>query len=199
MTFRNQLLLLCQDAVTRAAPTAPAVAASVPAAAPVAAAATAARPTLRRQFPFLSEPDCPVELQALVTRRVTRYHEYTSLYPRLRDCQTLAECADVAARLLDAYLDNRAMTRELEYYGRHRRVLGEHPFLAHYRQLTTLRAKTTRQLFEEKKRTQDNIWRAENEIRKGDKPHLDNERRKRIQQCRLKLQEINSLLGEMPA
>lgn len=163
----------------------------------VAAPLAMARPRqrLRDQFPFLSELDCPVELQAMVTLRVTRWHEYHDLYGRLRDCRTAEECADTACRLLEAYLDNRAMTRELEHYGRHRRVLGEHPLFGHFRELTKLRSRTTAQLFQERKRTIDNIWRADSEIRKGTKPHLDGVRRRRIEGYRLKLAEIERLLG----
>lgn len=153
-------------------------------------------PRLRDRWPFLDEPDCPVELQALITRRITRYHEYSNLYPKLRDCQTLTECADVAGRLLDAYLDNQAIFREMEYYQKHRKVLGRHPFFRHYQQLSRLRSSTTSQLFREKQRTLDNIWRVKSEIRKGDKPHLDGKRRKRLEDYTLKLQEINNLLGE---
>lgn len=153
-------------------------------------------PRLRDRWPFLDEPDCPVELQALVTRRITRYHEYSNLYPKLRDCQALTECADVAGRLLDAYLDNQAIFREMEYYQKHRKVLGRHPFFRHYQQLSRLRSSTTSQLFREKQRTLDNIWRVKSEIKKGDKPHLDAKRRQRLEEYTLKLQEINNLLGE---
>ena len=153
-------------------------------------------PRLRDRWPFLDEPDCPVALQALITRRITCYHEYSNLYPKLRDCQTLTECADVAGRLLDAYLDNQAIFREMEYYQKHRKVLGRHPFFRHYQQLSRLRSSTTSQLFREKQRTLDNIWRVKSEIRKGDKPHLDGKRRKRLEDYTLKLQEINNLLGE---
>ena len=124
------------------------------------------------------------------------YNEYSNLYPQLRGCETLEKLSTQCGKLLDAYLDNQACTRELEYYGKHRKVLGRHPFFRHWQQLTRLRSRTTKQLLEERKRTTDNIWRAENEIRKGTKPHLDGERRKRVELYKLKLQEINNLLGE---
>ena len=150
---------------------------------------------LRDRFPFLDEPDCPVELQALVTRRITRYHEYTALYQQLRDCETLADCADVAGRLVDAYLENQQIFQEMDYYQRHHRVLGRHPMFRHFKQLYQLRSKTTAQLYAERQRTLDNIWRARNELAKGTKPHLAEKRRQRVSQYELKLQEINTLLG----
>ena len=153
-------------------------------------------PGIRDRWPFLDEPDCPVELQALVTRRITAYHQYSSLYPKLRDCESVTELSTVCGKLLDAYLDNQAIFREMEYYQKHRKVLGRHPFFRHYQQLSRLRSSTTSQLFREKQRTLDNIWRVKSEIKKGDKPHLDGKRRKRLEDYTLKLQEINNLLGE---
>lgn len=150
----------------------------------------------RDRWPFLNEPDCPAELLALVGHRISKYHEYSNLYPQLRDAKSVAELSTLCGKLLDAYLDNQQCFRELDYYAKHRRVQGKHPFLRNFKELSRLRSKTTKQLFEERKRTQDNIWRAKSEMAKGDKPHLDSERKQRIQQYEQKLLEINRLLGE---
>ena len=151
---------------------------------------------LRDRWPFLDEPDCPVELQALITRRITRYHEYSSLYPQLREAQSLTELSALCGKLLDAYLDNQAIFRELEYYQKNRRVLGRHPLFRHFSQLYKLRSMSVRDLIREQQKTRDNIWRVRSEIRKGDKPHLEEKRRAKLQEYELKLQEINNLLGE---
>jgi len=154
------------------------------------------QPRLRDRWPFLNDPDCPVELQALVTRRITRYHEYTSLYPQLRDCNDLTQCADVAGRLVDAYLDNQAIFRELDYYQKHHKVLGKHPFFKHFTELNRLRIMSVRDLIKEQNKTRGNIWRVKSELSKGDKPHLEEKRRLKLQQYEMKLREINNLLGE---
>lgn len=149
---------------------------------------------LRERFPFLNEPDCPVELQALVTRRITDYHQYSRLYAQLRGCETLTELSSVCGKLLDAYLDNQAIFREMEYYQKHHKVLGRHPLFRHYQQLNRLRSMSVRDLIKEEQKTKDNIWRVKSEIRKGDKPHLDERRRQKLQEYELKLQEITRLL-----
>ncbi len=151
---------------------------------------------LRDEWPFLNDPRTPVELKALVTQRITRYHEYSKLYPQLRDCKDFKECAGVAGRLLDAYLDNQAIFRELEYYKKNGRVLGKHPMFRHFQQLTRLRSSSIKELLKEQQKTRDNIWRVKSEMRKGDKPHLDEKRRQKLQEYEMKLQEINNLLGE---
>lgn len=157
---------------------------------------TTAPPKTRDRWPFLNEPDCPVELQALITRRITRYHEYSNLYPQLREAQSLTELSALCGKLLDAYLDNQAIFRELEYYQKNRRVLGRHPLFRHFSQIYKLRSMSVRDLLREQQKTRDNIWRVNSELRKGDKPHLEQKRRAKLQEYELKLQEINNLLGE---
>ena len=154
------------------------------------------QPRLRERWPFLNDPRTPVELQALVTQRNTRWYEYSGLYSQLRSCDSVKQCADVSGRLLDAYLDSQAITREMDYYQKHGKVLGKHPMFRHFQQLARLRSSSVKELLREQQKTKDNIWRVNSEIRKGDKPHLDEKRRQKLQEYRLKLQEINNLLGE---
>ena len=153
-------------------------------------------PKLRDRWPFLNEKDCPPEMHALVGRRISAYHEYSNLYPKLRECQSLAELSAVCGKLLDAYTDNQAIFRELDYYQKYRRVLGRHPFLRHYANVRQLRMLSVRDLLREEQKTKDNIWRVKSEIRKGDKPHLDEKRRNKLEEYTLKLQEISRLLDE---
>jgi hypothetical protein len=102
----------------------------------------------------------------------------------------------VCGKLLDAYLDHNAITREMDYYQKYGKVLGRHPIFRHFQQLTRLRSSSIKDLLREQQKTKDNIWRVKSEIRKGDKPHLDVKRRQKLQEYELKLQEINNLLGE---
>lgn len=154
------------------------------------------RSDTRKRWPFLDDPKTPVELKALITQRITRWHEYTDLYRQLRDCADVEACAGVAGRLLDAYLDHQAITRELDYYQKNGKVLGRHPLFRHFQQLARLRSSSVKDLLREQQKTKDNIWRVNSEIRKGDKPHLDEKRRQKLQEYEMKLQEINNLLGD---
>ena len=162
---------------------------------PVPVASASGKQTLRQRYPILNEPDCPIEMHALVGHRISQYNLYVKLYAQLRDCESLTELSTLCGKLLEAYIDNRRCTDELEYYQEHRKLLGKHPLMKHLRQLTDLRAKTTRELMEEQRRTRDNIWRARNEIAKGDRPHLNQQREDRIRGYELKLQEIERLLA----
>lgn len=154
------------------------------------------RSDTRKRWPFLDDPNTPVELKALITQRITRWHEYTKLYQQLRDCTDVEACAYVAGKLLDAYLDNQAITRELDYYQKNGKVLGRHPMFRHFQQLARLRSSSVKDLIREQQKTKDNIWRIKSEMKKGDKPHLDEKRRQKLQEYEMKLQEINNLLGD---
>lgn len=153
-------------------------------------------PKLRERWPFLNERNVPVELQALVTQRITRWHEYDSLYRQLRDCSDIAELSNKAGQLLESYLDAQAIRRELDYYQRNRRILGKHPLMRHYQQLAKLRSMNVRALIHEQEKVKNNIWRVESEMRKGTKPHLDTRRQQKLQEYQMKLNEINRLLGD---
>lgn len=151
---------------------------------------------LRDRFPFLNDPDCPVELQALVTRRISDYHRYQQLYHQLAECSDIAQCADIAGQLLKAYLDNQAIFKELEYYQKNHKILGKHHFFQHFNDLNRLRSMNIRDLIKEQEKTKDNIWRVNSELKKGNKPHLEGKRREKLQLYEQRLAEINRLLGE---
>lgn len=153
-------------------------------------------PRLRDRWPFLDNPKTPVELKALVTQRITRWHEYDSLYKQLRDYTDIDELSMKAGRLLDAYLDAQAIAHELDYYKKYGRVLGKHPMFRHYQQLARLRSSSIKELLREQEKTRNNIWRVNSEMKKGDKPHLDAKRLQKLQEYQMKLQEINRLLDE---
>jgi uncharacterized membrane protein YgaE (UPF0421/DUF939 family) len=153
-------------------------------------------PKLRERWPFLNNPNVPVELQALVTQRITRWHEYTDLYQQLRDCEDIDQLSNKAGRLLDAYLDAQAIAKELDYYQQNKKMLGKHPLCRHYKQLAQLRSCSIKELLREQEKTRNNIWRVNSEMKKGDKPHLDAKRLQKLQEYQMKLQEINRLLDE---
>ena len=104
--------------------------------------------------------------------------------------------AQISGKLLNAYLDNQAIFRELEYYQKNHRVLGHHPFFKHFQELSRLRSMNIRDLIREQTKTKGNIWRVKSEIKKGDKPSLDEKRLQKLQLYEQKLREINNLLGE---
>lgn len=79
-----------------------------------------------------------MELEALASRKFSKYHAYVRLHARLRDCTSLQECADVSRQVIDSYMDNRMIWQELNYYKEHHALLGKHPAFAEFRRRSEL-------------------------------------------------------------
>lgn len=151
---------------------------------------------LREEFTFLNEPDTPMELQALVTRRISAYQEYRRLWWKLFECKSPDECAAVAGKLIEAFLDNRASFDELKHYQEHHEVLGKHPIFSERKRNEELRGMSVRELIRRQEKVKDNIWRVKSEMKKNDKPHLEEKRRQRLRDYERELAELNRLLGD---
>lgn len=155
---------------------------------------TPSRTAFREEFPFLAAPGCPIELKALVTDKFSSFYRYRDLHEKLFDCTTAKECADMAASLMDNYHENRMIYAELEYYKKNGSLLGKHPIFDHYRKMKELHNLSIKELVLKQGKLQHNIWRIESEIKKGDKPHLLEERQRRLQEKKAELAEVDRLL-----
>lgn len=149
----------------------------------------------REQYPFLSSPSCPQELKILAADKITAYHKYTSLHPQLCDL-TEENDEQVTSDLVESFIENRRIHRELTYYGKHKKVLGLHPIFKEYEQIRELKQLSILQLVEKKKNLEHNIWRIQSELNKGTKPHLQPERERSMQEKKRLLQLVEDLLNE---
>jgi len=84
---------------------------------------------LREEFPFLGRKDCPEEFAILVNKMLTAYDDYRSDRDKLYDLDknNLDECYQEARGVLDAYILNREIWEELNYYKIHGTILGKLP------------------------------------------------------------------------
>lgn len=151
--------------------------------------------SFREEFPFLSSPTCPIELKALITDKFSSFYAYRDLHEKLFDCTTADECADTAAKLLDNYHENRMIYAELTYFKKHNSLLGKHPVFSHYRKIKELHNLSIKDLVLKQRQLQHNVWRIESEISKGDKPHLLEERNRRLEEKKVELAEVDRLLN----
>ena len=121
-----------------------------------------------------------MELEALASRKFTKYRAYVRLHRQLRDCESLEDCARVAGELVDNYIDNRLIWQELTWYKEHGSLLGKHPAFAEFRRRRELNSLPVKELVKRQRQVEMNIWRVKSELAKGDKPHLDATRRVRL-------------------
>lgn len=152
--------------------------------------------SLREDWPFLSKPDCPMELKVLASDKITAYHNFCDLHEKLFSCTSEDECFEVAKNLLKNYRQNSLIFLEFAYYKEHGTVLGKHPIFDETKQLDTYRSMSLYKLAKEQKRLEGAIWRIKSEIRKGDKPQLLSEREERLARKQRELDAINKMISD---
>lgn len=152
------------------------------------------RQTFRNEWPFLNDPECPVELKILATDKISAWRRYVDLHEQLFDCTNPEECFRTASGLLAAYMENRDIHAEFAYYKEHGQLLARHPIFASFRRIRELKKKSVLELVTIRKRLEGNIWRVKNEMAKGDRPDLLPERQRRLALREAGLKEVNDIL-----
>ncbi len=150
----------------------------------------------REEWPFLAEPDCPMELKILANDKITAYHKTLELHQKLFSCTTLEDCFDTAKNLLKNFQQNRLITAEFTFYRESGEVLGKHPVFQLTKQFDGYRKMSVVALVRERENLKGAIWRAESEIRRGDRPHLKESRLERIAQKRQQLEVVERMIQE---
>ena len=90
--------------------------------------------SLREQYPFLRDEDCPNELKALVTDKINAFISYKEKHQDLFDevasvaepTLTDEEIYKIASGLIKDVLENADIKKELDHYGETKEILGEH-------------------------------------------------------------------------
>lgn len=96
----------------------------------------------RQRYPFLQSPDCPDVLKIMVADMFTAYADYKSAHAQLAvldDVQTL-QTAELCEKAVNAYLANREIWDELEYYKANGTILGKSAKFRDARQIEDLAA-----------------------------------------------------------
>jgi hypothetical protein len=102
---------------------------------------------IREKFPFLAKDDCPDILKVLVSDMMTTHGRYVEAHAALTatpDDVTDEKTRRLAQDTVENFTGNRMIWKELEHYGQHGELLGEHPKVKAfikanaYRQMTDL-------------------------------------------------------------
>lgn len=93
--------------------------------------------SLRVQFPFLAQDDCPPNFKILVADMLTAWDTYKNCHEALnvvaeegKEALSDAELFELAKEAVEAFELNHAIWDELNYYKEHGDVLGNHPIFA---------------------------------------------------------------------
>lgn len=87
----------------------------------------------RNEFPFLSEPDAPQKLKALVTDKFTALQNYEEAHEQIQKMKATGETEglfELGKKAVENWELNQLIYDELNYYQEHKEILGNHPIFA---------------------------------------------------------------------
>lgn len=148
--------------------------------------------SLREEFPFLGEASCPDVLKVLVADMLSAYDRYQKAYLSLDEAQDLF---GAAGEVVENFLENRKIWKELNHYKEKGKLLGDHPIFDRQKRFAGFQQMKLQELIKIKKNTEFSIWRNKALIDKGDKPHLNGSRMDKIRELEADLKELNRLIA----
>ena len=152
---------------------------------------------LREEFPFLNSKDCPNEFKILLADRITAYHTYVEKHKELFDAATPEQLAEIAAEVVENYIENHEIWEELSYYKENGEVLGKHEIFAKTKREEELKAMETGEQIQLLNNLKNYIARSNKEVK--DNPDADNsEKLAKIEQWQFELNILNGIL-KVPA
>lgn len=158
---------------------------------------TAARSkSLREEWPFLDDPDCPPELKILAADKITALRNFAREHDRLSSCDSLEACLETARKCVFFYCQNRKILSEFAYYKEHGSVLGKHPVFEEYARRQELVDMGILDLERRRSNLQDAIWRLEKQLRMGERPDLAERRQELVETKRRELAVITKMIAD---
>ncbi|MDM1536374.1 hypothetical protein [Myroides odoratimimus] len=139
--------------------------------------------TLREQFPFLNDENCPAELHIITGHLISSYHRYTAAMLKIQQFQdkeielTPEEDLALTATAQAESVNNQALYKELEYYKEHKELLVEHISLKEYRWKQQFDNMSTEGKFSYKKNAESYFSRGRKEL---EDPTTKEERKEKI-------------------
>lgn len=89
--------------------------------------------SIRVEFPFLNEPNCPDALKVLVADKITAWNKYVAAQNKIAKSHsgeaplTNEELAVLAEESVKSFEENQKIYKELNVYAETGKILGEHP------------------------------------------------------------------------
>lgn len=158
--------------------------------------AASRRRTMRDDWPFLGDPDCPQELKILAADKITAMRGFAREHGRLYSCTSPEEAYETAMRCILFYCQNRKIFSEFAYYKEHRAILGKHEIFAETARLRELRSAGILELVRRQKNLRTSINKLKAKLRAGDRPDLELSRTERLSASERELSEVERLIDE---
>lgn len=93
--------------------------------------------SIREEYPFLNDKDCPEELLIVVGKKIGAWKRYQELHAMIQNFDVEKDGEEVLTQLTAQataeYEDNQALDLELKHYAEKKEVLAAHPSLVEFR------------------------------------------------------------------
>ena len=150
---------------------------------------------LREEFPFLKTPECPNELKILVADMLTAYETYKTDHEKLFDAATQEDIQELSKSVVENYIENKLIWKELNHFKKHGKVLGEHPVFSWMKRLEQIRSMNNSELIKLREQLKNKIHRTKKLIKDNPEHAETGKREKRQQSFERELKEVERLLG----
>lgn len=158
--------------------------------------AASRRRTLRDDWPFLGDPDCPQELKILAADKITAMRGFAETHDELYSCAGPEEAYETASKCILFYCQNRRIVSEFAYYKEHKSILGKHEIFAETARLRELRSAGILGLVRRQRNLRSTINKLKAKLRSGDRPDLEIARTELLSQRERELAEVERLIEE---
>jgi hypothetical protein len=150
---------------------------------------------LRDEFPFLADPNCPDEFKILVHDMINDYASYVANHKRLFEATTGEELQEIAAAVVEDYLENHEIWDELNHYKTTGKILGKHEIFATTDRMLEIRNMTTADQVKLQKNLMNNIARTKQKITEQPEHKNTSDRKASVAKFEVELEEVNRILG----
>lgn len=158
--------------------------------------AASRRRSLRDDWPFLGDPDCPQELKILAADKITAMRGFAKAHDELYSCTGPEEAYETAMKCILFYCQNRRIVSEFAYYKEHKTILGKHEIFSETCRLRELRAAGVLELVRRQRNLRSTINKLKAKLRSGDRPDLEITRTELLSQRERELAEVDRLITE---
>ncbi|MBY0487481.1 MAG: hypothetical protein K2P85_09895 [Flavobacteriaceae bacterium] len=158
--------------------------------------------SLREEFPFLSDPNCPELLFVVVGKRISAWKQYQLLHAKLQQINdgklevSEEEKRSITLNCEKAYNENQQLWLELKHFGATGEILGSHPIFRESVAKREVDGMTNEELFKFKNSTATYLSRKRKELLKNAKDAVKLEQfNKEIADREYMLSLVNAKIG----
>lgn len=150
---------------------------------------------LRSEFPFLNDKSCPDELKILVSDMLTCHDTYVADHKKMFEVTNHEEMQEIAASVVENYIENKEIWDELNYFKEHGKILGKHKIFSQKDRVAEIKTMSTPDLIKLRENLESRKSRNASKVKEEPNHKNTAERMAAVETCEFELSIVNSILG----